>query len=284
MAGRGFFIAPIQRCIPISLAVMPAVQTRSTTLNTPANLFSFSHGNAKLPDSTLIFSIPAGHTCPGANLCLSMADRHTGKISDGPATQFRCYAASQEIYSNVRDARWRNLDLIKRLSPHDLSTGLRRSIAASRNHKSTHVRWFGSGDCFSPSLRDAIVSCAEAFPELVHYLYTKNLPIWLNGTTLRALPGNLYLTASHGGRFDDLLQRGLFPRTARVVLNQEEADRLGLPVDFNDSYAYDPVPTHFAHLVHGTQPAGSEAGKAIRSRAKAGLFVGYSSRRSVSHV
>lgn len=249
------------------------------------SLFSFSHGNAKLPDSTLIFSIPAGHTCPGANLCLSKASRLTGKIADGPNTVFRCYAASEEArFPSVRDSRWRNLDLIRSLPPLELGAGLTLSIAAARSHKTTHVRWFGSGDCFSAALRDSIISCAETFPELVHYLYSKNLPLWLDGTTLRSLPSNLFLTASHGGRFDYLLQQGLFPRTARVVLNQEEADRLGLPVDFNDSYAYDPLPTHFAHQVHSTQPAGSEAGKAIRARAKAGHFVGYSSRRTASHV
>lgn len=252
--------------------------------STSTNLFSFSHGNAKLPDSTLIFSIPAGHTCPGANLCLSRAHRDTGKITDGPDTVFRCYAASEECrFPSVRQGRWRNFDLIRRLGPVELSAALPLSIAAARDHKTTHVRWFGSGDCFSPQLRDAIVYCAEVFPDLDFYLYSKNLPIWLDGTKLRALPGNFYLTASYGGRFDYLIQQGLFPRTARVVFNQEEADRLGLPLDFNDSYAYDPVPTHFAHLVHGTQPAGSDAGKAIKARSKAGLFTGYSTRRSSSH-
>lgn len=248
-------------------------------------LFSFSHGNSKLPDSTLIFSLPAGHTCPGASLCLSKADPDTGKISDGPLTRFRCYAASEEArHSSVRAARWRNLDLVRRLDGNELNAGLTLSIAAARSHKTTHVRWFGSGDCFSAALRDGLIYCAETFPELVFYLYSKNLPIWLDGTMLRALPSNMFLTASYGGRFDNLLQQGLFPRTARVVFNQEEADRLGLPVDFNDSYAYDPLPTHFAHLVHGTQPAGSDAGKAIRARGKAGLFVGYSNRRISSHV
>lgn len=260
--------------------MLSASRPSATTTLLP---FSFSHGNAKLPDSTLIFSLPAGHTCPGANLCLSLAHCDTGKISDGPNTQFRCYAASEETRPSVRDLRWRNYDLIRRLGPDHLKDHLAFSVAAARSHKTTHVRWFGSGDCFSPYLRDALIHCADSIPDLVFYLYTKNLTIWLDGPSLRSLPSNFYLTASYGGRFDDLLQQGLFPRTARVVFSQEEADALDLPIDFNDSYAYDPVPTHFAHLVHGTQPAGSEAGKAIRARGKAGLFVGYSSRRRSLH-
>ena len=56
----------------------------------------FAKGNAKLGKNTVIFNLPAGATCPGALLCLSRANRKTGKLTDGPKNQFRCYAASTE--------------------------------------------------------------------------------------------------------------------------------------------------------------------------------------------
>ena len=39
----------------------------------------FSTGNAKL-GKRLIFSLPAGYTCPNAGHCKTFADRVTGKI------------------------------------------------------------------------------------------------------------------------------------------------------------------------------------------------------------
>jgi hypothetical protein len=131
-------------------------------------------------------------------------------------------------------------------------------------------------------LRDALIEVARRQSDLLFYLYSKNLPIWLDNGRLLPLPDNLIMTASWGGRHDFLLKEGLFPRTARVVNTEDEAYTLGLPLDFTDAYAYQPTPTHFAHLVHGTQPAGSEAGNAIRRRRKAGKFSGYS--RKTKHV
>jgi hypothetical protein len=242
-------------------------------------LLEFSHGNAKLPNSTMIFSLPAGHTCPGALTCLSKADQASGKLSDGPHTLFRCYAASQETRPSVRLKRWRNLDRLTGLPTDALSELLAHSIAAQRRLYTQRVRWFGSGDCFSTALRDALIETARQI-DLTFYFYTKNLPLFLDGDQALQLPGNLLLTASWGGRFDHLIERGLFPRNARVVMDHAEAEERGLPLDFDDSWAYNPQAQAFAHLVHGTQPVGSASGAAIAERRRQGLFTGYSKTNS----
>jgi hypothetical protein len=67
------------------------------TKTTTARRLRFGRGNAKLKDPNILtFSLPAGWSCPGAAACLSKADRGTGKVKDGPATSFRCYAATME--------------------------------------------------------------------------------------------------------------------------------------------------------------------------------------------
>lgn len=242
-------------------------------------LFKFGHGNAKLPNTTMTFALPAGHTCPGALHCFSKADPETGRIHDGPHTLFRCFAASEETRPSVRAARWHNFRLLAGLNTGGMVDLIDISLRAQVRTYSERVRWFTSGDCHSSMLRDALIEIARRHPEMLFYLYSKNLPLWLEAGRLLALPDNLRLTASWGGRYDFLLQDGLFPRTARVVNTQEEAYALDLPVDFDDRLAYSNTPRHFAHLVHGTQPRGSAAGAAIKQRAKAGQFTGYSTKR-----
>lgn len=69
----------------------------------------FGEGNAKLSTAIGIFDLPAGWTCPQANLCLSKANPLNGTITDGPNTQFRCYAASCEcVFNSTRKHRWNN--------------------------------------------------------------------------------------------------------------------------------------------------------------------------------
>lgn len=253
-------------------------------------VLKFGLGNTKLPSSTLTFSLPAGHTCPGALLCHSQVSRHpsptTGKYSirDGKHTQFRCYAATEELRPTVRTARWHNYDLIQNLDTEELTQLFQLSITLHARYYTERVRWFVSGDCYSPVIRDAIANVASVSPYM-HYFYTKNLPLFLDDHGgLRPLPDNLLVTASWGGKYDFLLHDGLFPRTARVVDTEEEAAGLGLPIDYNDAYAYAADPIHFAHLSHGTQPPGSAAGKAIRTRRAAGRFSGYSATGHASHI
>ena len=90
------------------------------TMNEQPTL-TFSNANAKLiamakrlGKTIKSFTLPSGWTCPAAKDCLSKANRETGKITDGPDTEFRCFAASSESqYKNTRAMVWRNFEAIK---------------------------------------------------------------------------------------------------------------------------------------------------------------------------
>lgn len=242
-------------------------------------LFSFSRGNSKLPPSTLIFSLPAGHTCPGAYECLSKANRITGIIQDGPATQFRCYAASLEaLYSSTRNQRWRNLELLRNCKDSDaMATLLYRSIVphltAKRRSPANiirRIRIHEGGDFYSKNYMKSWIKVAKDL-DITLYAYTKCLHFLLD--FLDDVPANLVFTASVGGKYDHLLSH--FTRTAYVVSSVAEAEAHALPIDHDDSYAYERPAQAFAHLIHGPQPAGSAAMKALQQRRAAREFTGY---------
>ena len=88
------------------------------------------------------------------------------------------------------------------------------------------------------------------------------------------------MTASYGGKWDALIDAGHFARYAKVVKNEQEAQALDLEVDHDDSHCFGDKP--FALLVHGTQPKGSDWGKAIQMRRKNGQFAGYSTKTKVT--
>ena len=133
------------------------------------------------------------------------------------------------------------------------------------------VRIHVSGDFYSQSYFDAWCKVARARPDMTFYAYTKSLRFWV--ARLDEIPPNLILTASAGGRYDALiLEHGL--RYARVVFSEDEAVKAGLELDHDDSHAQKHGP-NFALLLHGTQPAGSEASKALVQLRRKG-FTGYS--------
>ena len=65
------------------------------------------------------------------------------------------------------------------------------------------VRLHVSGDFFSDTYFLAWMDVAEAKPETLFYTYTKSLPIWLRNRS--SVPANFKLTASEGGKHDDLV-------------------------------------------------------------------------------
>ena len=232
----------------------------------------FGQSNAKLPAGIFTLSLPAGYTCPNAKDCHSRAHRTTGRIHDGRDTVFRCYAATMEArHSSVRRSRWRNYELLRACKTQLEMT---RLLLDSLTPFARVVRVHDSGDFFSQRYFDAWLEVAKERPDTHCYAYLKALPYWVrrldvvgNGREPGKLT-NFALTASLGGRRDDLAERyGL--KTARVVYSVEEADRLGLEIDHDDHLAM----AHggdFALLIHGTQPPGSDAGRAVRVLRDAG--------------
>lgn len=236
------------------------------------NLLKFGRGNAKLGKDTYTFSIPSGYTCPFAKDCLSKSDRKTGKIKDGPHTQFRCFSASQEtLYPNVRESRWNNFELLKKART---AIGMFNLLYDSLPTKAKKVRIHVSGDFFSQAYFDAWCAVAVSKPNILFYAYTKALPYWL--ARKKDIPANLVLTASYGGTNDNLIiEHDL--RYSKVVFSEDEAKMRQLPIDHDDSHASNPGGS-FALLVHGIQPAGSEASKAVSALKKKGL--GFYSRKT----
>jgi len=246
-------------------------------------LLKFSSGNAKLKDR-LIFSLPAGYSCPHAGVCKTMADRVTGEIRDLPqltgteADDYRCFAAMAETRPNVRDARWHNWDLLRETIHMNGNqvTLLRDLIDMSllMHPPKKLVRIHESGDFWTENYMKAWLMVARERPNQKFYAYTKSLGMWIN---LRdQIPPYVYLTASFGGTLDYLIPKypHVFQRIAYVVYTEAEAAERNLEIDHDDSLCLGDKP--FALLVHGSQRAGSEASKAISQRKKDGGFVGYS--------
>jgi hypothetical protein len=240
---------------------------------------SFSKGNAKLGKHTLILSLPAGRTCPGAMYCKAFAvvsDAGKRTIKDTPQTIFRCFAASSEVqYDAVYNSRAENLELIVDSLSHGVDYCvhlLEKSIALHRTKHTKLVRIHESGDFFSLAYLQAWVKVAERNPDLEFYCYSKSLEYFLD----LALPNNFYMTASYGGKFDHFIDAGYFKRYSKVFMYEEDAHNAGLDVDHDDSHCFGDLP--FALLVHGTQPKGSEWGKAIRERRNTNKFSGYNKK------
>ena len=245
-------------------------------------MLHFSHGNAKLT-KRLIFSLPAGSTCPGALQCFSKAVVDaTGKrsIQDGPKTEFRCFAASSEVqYDAVYSNRQDNFETIREaLKSGNCANLINNAIQKARKKTTKLVRIHESGDFFNAAYLQAWIMVAQVNHDLKFYAYSKNLPLFVG----LELPSNFYLTASYGGKFDYLIDEGVFTRYSKVFMTEDDANRAGLEVDHDDSHCFGAGP--FALLVHGTQPKGSEWGKAIRARRTAGQFGGYSKANQAQAV
>lgn len=224
----------------------------------------FSQGNAKLKQANLFtFSLPAGHSCPFANICLAKADKATGKIQLGKNNQFQCFSATSEnMFPNVRKSRWNNFELLRKLDTAGMFDLIQKSIPAKAETVRIHV----SGDFFSQSYFDAWILVAKANPNRLFYAYTKSIPFWLARS--KDIPANFVLNASIGGKSDSLIEKFNL-KSARVVFSEGEAKNANLKIDHDDSLAMRQG-GNFALLLHGTQPKGSLAAKANFILRKAG--------------
>ena len=228
------------------------------------NLLRFGEPNSKLKKllrkkkiTLKTFTLPAGWTCPGAKDCLSRANRETGKIQDGPDTEFRCFAASSEAtYPSLRQMVWHNLETLKEA----LSNGWEACadlICESLPNKFDVMRVHVGGDYFSKEYLLAWVEVARRNPDKIFYSYSKSLRFFSD--VIR--PKNLVLTASRGGKHDDLIDLHGW-KEALVVYSEEQAEKLGLEIDHDDTHAAFGH-SNFALLIHGTQPKGSKASAAL---------------------
>lgn len=254
-------------------------------------MLKFSPANAKIEALKLVPSLAgflagkkkvyscdilSGHSCPFASECLSRVVIEDGKkkIQDGPNTLFRCFSASQEIiFTNVYNLRAGNFNLLRGKGEIELRDIINQSLPSDIGICRIHV----AGDFFNPMYFSAWLGVAIDNPSVLFYAYTKSLPYWVKKLSLLENIPNMVLTASYGGRRDDLISAYNL-RSAKVVLSESEADDLGLVIDHDDSHAADPLLRNndFALLIHGIQPKNSEASKALQLLKKNNVKHSYS--------
>ena len=234
---------------------------KTQALANDAELAEYLQGNRKIYSLDLL----SGWSCPHAKDCLSKAvvqDNGKRKIKDGKDTQFRCFSASQEVqYTNVYNSRKHNFDLLRNLHFEDMVELINSSLPKNAGIVRIHV----AGDFFSQQYLDAWYIVALRNPKILFYAYTKSLRFWVGGVTEMPILHNFVLTASYGGRDDHMIDQFNL-RSAKVVFSEAEAKELGLAIDHDDSHAAKPSlrDNSFALLIHGTQPAGSEASTALK--------------------
>ena len=226
-------------------------------------LLSFQKGNAKLGKLIYTFSIVSGYTCPFAKDCLAKVDRITGKLTDGPDTQFRCFSASQEaLFPAVRKSRWENFEKIQNAIKNN---NLVELILNSIPKKATIIRVHVAGDFYNQTYFNAWMQVARNRPDIIFYAYTKSIGFWIN--QLDNIPNNFKLNASYGGKQDTLIEQYNL-KYAKVVYSVEQAGDMVIDHDDTSAYMRD---ESFCLLIHNTQPKGSEASKALSKLRKLGI-------------
>jgi hypothetical protein len=165
------------------------------------------------------WNLPTGHTCPFALECLVKVNRETGKF-DNKSNAYKCYAAAPERFPAVRNHRWKNYEYVaagnKPVLPKDCKA----------------VRIHAAGDFFNQDYFNMWIELANENPEVEFWAYTKSLKYWVN--RINDIPSNLVLTASYGGRNDELIVKH---NLKHVKVVKDESETNGGYIDYNDDIA-----------------------------------------------
>jgi hypothetical protein len=220
-----------------------------------------SGSNAKIEYPSI--SLLSGYSCQGALDCLAKVKIINGKrkLIDGPLAKFRCFSASAEAqFPSVYEQRKHNFDLLRKCETvDDMYNLLKVSIKDSFTPFRIHV----GGDFFNQKYFDAWIEQAKNNPHRIFYAYTKSINYWVERLEeLKQVP-NLRLVASRGGRYDNLIKEHNLIE-AIVVSSEEEAKRLNLEIDKDDSLAIHNK-NSFALVIHGTQKQGSKEAKIVEA-------------------
>lgn len=221
------------------------------------------------------FSLPAGgNCCPWAKLCRTRVGEN-GKLIDGKHMQFRCFGALSELrskalrklvlgnWNSLKAAGVRNVDAMTKL--------ILKSIPADATRIRIHTT---GGDYMTLEYLQAWANVAKVYDDVLFYGYTKGIEYLISLRESGEQPDNLKIVASRGGRQDALIDEYDLVE-ARVVYHPDEAARLGLEIDHDDTLAMS-AERSFALLIHAQQKAGSEASKAISRLKKEDVKFAYS--------
>lgn len=178
---------------------------------------------------------------------------------------------------------WRNLDTIKVTLmdawryKKDQVKAVADLLEANLPKKFDILRVHVGGDFFNQVYFDGWMEVARRNPDKHFYAYTKSLKFWVK--RIDSIPSNFSLTASYGGKHDELIvEHGL--KYAEVVYSEEQADAMQFEIDHDDYHAAFGKKS-FALLIHGTQPKGSEASQALQELKRRG-WNGYSKRKQLA--
>ena len=169
------------------------------------------------------WNLPTGTTCPFALECKVTVDRTTGKF-DIQKGQYRCYAASPERFPGVREHRWKNFEAVK--------SGIKPTIPKGCKA----IRIHAAGDFFNQKYFDLWLEIARENPDIEMWAYTKSLLYWVN--RINDIPDNLILTASYGGRQDNLIEEYKLKNV--MVYSHIALVPKDRPIDNNDDWARKP--------------------------------------------
>ena len=169
------------------------------------------------------WNLPTGSTCPFALECKVTVDRVTGKF-DVKKGQYRCYAASPERFPAVREHRWRNFE-------YTINGGIPIIPSDCKD-----IRIHSAGDFYNQKYFDMWVQLAKDNKDINFWAYTKSLQYWVN--RINDIPSNLILTASYGGRQDNLITE----YNLKNVMVYKGIDEVPIdkPIDNNDDWARRP--------------------------------------------
>lgn len=239
---------------------------------------TIGNSNSKLAGQGIAtFALPSGFTCPGAMDCQTFVDLlpdGSNKVRDGKHQEHRCYAASMEAaFPSVRASTRRNMEMLKKAKTVEgMAALIELTLAQKKWRNWRKIRVHTHGDFFNENYFMAWMEAARRDPTRFFYAYTKSLPYWVKFMAL--IPTNFVLTASRGGRFDHLIdEHGL--RESVVVYHPDEAKKLRIKIDHDDSLARNPKVKKFGLLIHGTQPAGSKAQAAKKRLEQEGVEFSY---------
>jgi hypothetical protein len=168
-------------------------------------MLKFSKGNSKIKvlanwlglskSQVVSFDLPAGFSCPKADICKGFANKLTGKLTR--VGKIPCYAVKQENYlPSVRKFRWGNFTQLLAVKNdfHEMVKLINNSIS----DKILIVRVHSSGDYFCDNYFHAWLNVAMINPYVKFFGYTKVLKY-----ATSKLPDNFKLVYSYGSKDDE---------------------------------------------------------------------------------
>jgi len=144
------------------------------------------------------FDLPAGETCPQANICKAIVRRVKGvrRMYTYPETEFKCYAAKAElIYPATFEKRRRNYRAVRRGGWED------RMINELESGKIKILRLHSSGDFFSWSYYRNWINIMTHLSDVKFFAYSKQASFvkWIIDKPMN----NFHMVYSHGGLQDE---------------------------------------------------------------------------------